>query len=121
MRQFRWGLLAAFVLGALILLPFLHQSDAGLSAEEVKKCRVQASMFFDGLEHLFVTRVVVAKHDERTYYVRAYSYLGIPYDGAVVNVLEPYNEAKYADKKYVENQWNCEGSMTRIGFHQAAP
>ena len=114
-------LLGTLALGNFALPPFLHRPSAGLSTEEVKKCRVQAKLFFDGLEHLFISRFVISKSNDSTYYVRAYSHLGVPYDGAVIWVLEPYDEAKYANKKHIENQWNCEGSVTRIGFHHAAP
>ncbi len=96
--------LLAVTLGTFALLPFLHRSEAGLSTEEIGKCRVQAKLFFDGLEHLFISRLVMSKLNDSTYYVRAYSRLGLPYDGAVMRVLEPYDEAKYANKKYIENQ-----------------
>ncbi len=79
-------------------------------------------MLFDNpFERLLISHLAIYKQSPKTYHVRAYLHLGIPYDGAVLHSFEPYYEAEHAEKKYIENQWNCEGSVTRIGFRQAAP
>ena len=100
---------------------FSRQPNADLSAEEVEKCKVQTHQLFDNVfERMFLLRFTVRKADAHTYYVQTYLLLGIPYDGAVLSVLEPYR-AKHAGQEDFRNRWNCEGSMTRIGFRQAAP
>ena len=117
------GLLLLLGVVAIVyaLAPFPRQPNANISAEEIAKCKVQVRQLFDNVvERTLIPRFAIRKGDARTYYARAYLFLGIPYDGAVIGVLEPYDETQRAEKKYFE-QWNCEGSVTRIGFRQAAP
>ena len=113
-------LFAAIFATVYALVP--GRRNAGLNTEEIEKCSVQAHLFFENVvERLLVRRFAISGGNAFTYYIQAYLPLGIPYDGAVIHASEPYSETKYAGEKYIENQWNCEGSMTRVGFRQAAP
>ena len=109
-----------FIVILFLLMPYLIRNRSNVGAEELEKCRRQAHMFFENpFERLLAPNFQVEKLNARTYYVRAYYHFGIPYDGALIHDVHPYFKSQ--EGAYVEDQWNCEGSMTRIGFRAATP